>query len=156
MDQDGDQGRDRAAARPGSRWAPWVARYAVALLVFLALDMVWLTTIAQGLYRDQLGDLLRDPPNVLAAVVFYALFVAGLVFFVVEPAIRADSLRRALVTGAFFGVVTYATWDLTNLSVLADFPVAIVPIDLAWGGFVSASVAGATVVLARRFPAWAR
>ena len=143
---------------PGRRgaWIAWAGQYAVAAVVFLALDLVWLTTVAQRLYDDKLGDLLRDPPNVGAAVAFYALFVAGLVFFVVEPAVRAGAWRRAVLTGAFFGLVTYATWDLTNLAVIEGFPAVLVPIDLAWGAFVSAAVAGVTFLVARRLPGRAR
>ncbi len=139
-------------ARRG-RWVAPVGQYAVAMVVFLALDLVWLGVVAQPLYDDQLGDLLRDPPNVGAAVAFYALFVAGLLFFVVDPALRAGSWRRAWLGGAFFGLVTYATWDLTNLAVLDGFPLAVVPVDLAWGALLSATVAGTTYAVARRMPA---
>jgi uncharacterized membrane protein len=142
-------------ARHG-RWTARASQYAVAALVFLVLDLVWLGVVAQRLYDDQLGDLLRDPPNVGAAVAFYALFVAGLVFFVIEPAVRAASGRQALLTGAFFGLVTYATWDLTSLAVLEGFPAALVPVDLAWGAFVSAAVSVATYAVVRALPGWAR
>jgi uncharacterized membrane protein len=138
---------------------PWTARavqYAVAAVVFLVLDLLWLGTLAKPLYDDQLGELLRDPPNVGAAVAFYALFVAGLVFFVIEPAVRAGSWRRAVGTGAFFGLVTYATWDLTSLAVLEGFPALLVPVDLAWGAFLSAAVSATTWAVVRVLPDWAR
>lgn len=122
-------------------------QYAVAAVVFLAVDLVWLSLIADRLYDHFLGDLLADSPNAAAAVAFYAIFVAGLVYFVIAPAVAEHSARAALVRGAAFGFVTYATWDLTSLAVLEGFPVEIVPIDLAWGTFLAATVSTATYLV---------
>ena len=127
-----------------------VSQYFIAAVVFLALDLVWLGLVAQGLYEHFLGDLLADSPNAVAAFVFYAIFVAGLVYFVIAPAIEEQSARTAIVRGAAFGFVTYATWDLTSLAVIEGFPVGIVPIDLAWGTFLAATVSLATYHLWRR------
>jgi uncharacterized membrane protein len=127
-----------------------VSQYFIAAVVFLALDLVWLGLVAQGLYEHFLGDLLADSPNAAAAFVFYAIFVAGLVYFVIAPAIEEQSARTAVVRGAAFGFVTYATWDLTSLAVIEGFPVGIVPIDLAWGTFLAAAVSLATYHLWRR------
>lgn len=127
-----------------------VSQYFIAAVVFLALDLVWLGVVAQGLYEHFLGDLLADSPNAAAAFVFYAIFVAGLVYFVIAPAIEEESARAAVVRGAAFGFVTYATWDLTSLAVIEGFPVGIVPIDLAWGTFLAATVSLATYHLWRR------
>ena len=125
--------------------------YAVAVVVFLVLDLVWLTVVARRLYDELLGPLLADPVRPVPAVLFYALFVAGLVHFVVLPALARDSVRWAVGSGAFFGLVTYATWDLTSLSVLDGFPAALVPIDLAWGAVLSATVCAVTTLVVRRF-----
>lgn len=127
-----------------------VSQYFIAAVVFLALDLVWLGLVAQGLYEHFLGDLLADSPNAVAAFVFYAIFVAGLVYFVIAPAIEEESARTAVVRGAAFGFVTYATWDLTSLAVIEGFPVGIVPIDMAWGTFLAAAVSLATYHLWRR------
>ena len=124
-----------------------VGQYLVAAVVFLALDLVWLSLVAQGLYEHFLGDLLADSPNAAAAFVFYAIFVAGLVYFVIAPAVDEQSARTAVVRGAAFGFVTYATWDLTSLAVIEGFPVGIVPIDMAWGTFLAATVSTATYLL---------
>jgi uncharacterized membrane protein len=124
-----------------------VGQYLVAAAVFLVLDLVWLGVVAQPLYDRLLGDLLAPEPVVGAAVAFYALFVAGLVLFVVDPAVRAGSPRRAAATGAAFGLVTYATWDLTSLAVLRDFPAALVPVDLAWGTFLASTVSALTTLV---------
>ena len=129
----------------------WVLAYLVAAVVFTLVDLVWLTLVAPDLYADLLGDLLADPVRPEAAVAFYLLFVAGVVHFVVAPALRRASLRWAFGSGAFFGLVTYATWDLTALSVIEGFPAAVVPIDMAWGAFLASVVSGATTwVMLRR------
>lgn len=124
--------------------------YAVAMAVFVAVDLVWLTAVAADLYADQLGALLADPVHPLPAVAFYLIFVGGIVFFVVLPALRRDSVLWAAGAGAFFGLVTYATWDLTSLSVLEGFPAALVPIDLAWGAVLSSIVSLVTTAVVRR------
>lgn len=134
----------------------WLTQYVLAAAAFCVLDAIWLGTVAQGLYERHLGDLLAPSPNLAAAVVFYAIFVAGLVFFVIHPAVEAGSWQRALGAGAFFGFVTYATWDLTNLAVLRDFPASIVPIDLAWGTFLAAAVSVSTYALVQVLPDRAR
>ena len=117
---------------------------AAAALTFVAIDAMWLGTIANKLYKTQLGSLLREQPQMLAAVLFYALFIVALVFFVVQPALARNSWTYALCAGAFFGLVTYATYDLTNLSTLKDWPVKITVIDLIWGSVLSAVVSVAT------------
>lgn len=133
----------------------WVGRYLVATATFLALDLLWLGVVAARLYDELLGDLLADEPNALAAAAFYALFLVGLLHFVVHPALARGSVVRSARDGALFGLVTYATWDLTSLAVLADFPAALVPVDLAWGAFLSAAVATVTTAVALRVPALA-
>jgi uncharacterized membrane protein len=131
----------------------WAGRYLVAAATFLVLDLLWLGVVAVRLYEDLLGDLLAEQPNALAATAFYALFLVGLLHFVVDPALARGSVAWAARDGALFGLVTYATWDLTSLAVLADFPAALVPVDLAWGALLSASVASVTTAVARRIPA---
>ena len=135
---------------PAFRVRALAVQYAVAAVAFCLVDAIWLGTLAQPTYDHFLGDLLADSPNLGAAVAFYAIFVAGLVWFVIAPALAAGSWRLAAGSGAFFGLVTYATWDLTNLAVLRDFPPALVPIDLAWGTFLSASVSVMTYAVVRR------
>ena len=114
--------------------------YAVTLIGFLAIDMVWLTGVARGFYRKQLGFLLSDQPNWWAAISFYMLFVVGLLVFAVVPALEAGSLRRALLLGGFFGLVTYATYDLTNLATVKNWPWMVTLADMAWGTVLATSV----------------
>lgn len=125
--------------------------YVISIVVFFLIDMVWLGLIAKNLYAVQLGHLMSPKVNWLAAVLFYALFIAGLVFFVVEPAVAKDSLQYAVLAGAFFGLISYATYDLTNLATLKDWPVSITLIDLAWGMFLNGAVSGAAFMIATRF-----
>ena len=99
--------------------------------------------------EPRLGGLLADPVNWAAAIVFYLLFLAGIVFSVTLPAARAGSLARALATGAFFGLVAYATYDLTNLATLKGWPIGVTVVDICWGMVLTASVAAAGYAVAR-------
>jgi uncharacterized membrane protein len=114
--------------------------YVSVLAGFLAIDIVWLTVVARGFYRRQLGFLLSDQPNWWAAISFYLLFVAGLLVFAVVPALQAGSLRRALLLGGFLGLVTYATYDLTNLATVKNWPWRVTLVDMTWGLVLAASV----------------
>lgn len=120
--------------------AYYLKLYVFTFLGFLAIDIVWLAVVARGFYRDKLGFLLSDQVNWWAAIAFYLLFVAGLLVFVVVPALETSSLRRALLLGAFFGLVTYATYDLTNHATVKNWPWIVTVVDLAWGTVLAASV----------------
>ncbi len=115
--------------------------YILSLSVFLVIDMIWLLVISKKLYSDQLGYLMAKSPNLYAALAFYLIFIAGLLFFVIEPSLASNNWQYALFAGAFFGLVTYATYDLTNLATIRDWPILITAIDLVWGSFVSGSTA---------------
>lgn len=115
----------------------FIKTYLVALLVFSAIDAVWLGFIAKDLYAKNIGFLMRTPPNWTAAVIFYLLFIAGLVYFAIMPSKSMDGMLQIFMVGAFFGLVTYATYDLTNLATLKDWPINLTIIDLAWGAFIS-------------------
>lgn len=124
--------------------------YAIAIPIFFALDMTWLGLIAKTFYRKQIGTLLKPDVNWIAAITFYLLFLAGLVFFVIEPAMHRHSWSEALLRGAFFGLVAYATYDLTNLAVTKDWPLLITVVDMAWGTALAATVATCTYVIAQK------
>ena len=110
-----------------------VVAYFTTAVVFLALDAVWLGVVAREFYRAQLGDLMSPQPNLAVAAAFYALYVVGVVVFAVAPALAAGSWTTALVSGLLFGFFAYATYDLTNIATLRDWPVAMTVVDLAWG-----------------------
>jgi uncharacterized membrane protein len=131
-------------------WAD-ARNYVIALVIFLAIDMVWLTLIAKSLYAQHLGYLMAPKAKLLAAFLFYLLFVVGLQFFVLNPALAAGSWKTALFAGMFFGLVTYATYDLTNLATVRDWPVLITVVDLVWGSFVSGATALLSFLVIRKF-----
>lgn len=120
-----------------------VISYLLTTLVFFAIDMAWLGLIAKGLYKKYLGGFLSDQVNWPAAIIFYLLFIAGIFYFAILPAVEKNSLAKALVAGALFGFFTYATYDLTNLATLKNWPLPIVFIDMAWGALLTAMVSTA-------------
>jgi len=125
-----------------------IAAYLLTLVTFLAIDAVWLGLIARDLYKRDLGHLLA--PNVRwgAAGVFYLLYVAGVLILVVLPNLNAP-VTRAILLGAVFGLVAYATYDLTNLATLLRWPVRVTLLDLAWGTLLTAATAAAGWAWAR-------
>ncbi len=110
--------------------------------------MVWLGLVAKGFYAKHLGFLMRPDVNWLAAIIFYLLFIAGLIIFVVTPALAKGSWLYALSLGALFGLITYATYDLTNLATLKNWPLVVTLVDLLWGAVLAASVSVLTYLLA--------
>lgn len=124
--------------------------YCIAVPIFFAIDMVWLGVAAKNFYAKHVGFLMKANVNWAAAILFYLLFIAGLVVFVVAPAIEKGSWARALLFGALFGLVTYATYDLTNLATLKDWPLVVTVVDLIWGTALAASVSVATYFIAAR------
>lgn len=126
----------------------YIKLYFIALPVFFAIDMVWLGLVAKNLYFTQLGSLIKTDINWAAAIIFYALFIVGLVFFVIAPSVGQHSLRYAVSCGALFGLITYATYDLTNLATLKDWPLMISIVDMAWGAVLAGTVSGASYIIA--------
>lgn len=118
--------------------------YLLTVPVFLLVDLVWLGIVARGFYRTGLGHLLSPTVNWPAAIVFYLLFIAGILYFAVVPALTADSLGRAVLNGLLFGFFTYMTYELTNLATLPSWPLKVVLVDIAWGMALSATVAAAS------------
>jgi len=118
--------------------------YLATLVVFLLLDMLWLGWLGRDLYQQHLGQWLADKVKWPAAIVFYLLFIAGLIYFAVWPALESASSPRALFNGAFFGLVTYATYELTNLATHKDWPIEAVVIDMLWGTALCAIVGWAS------------
>ena len=109
-------------------------------VIMAVIDAVWLSVVANKFYKSQIGSLLLDKPNMGAAVAFYLIYVLGVVMFVLRPALEAGSWLHALLYGALFGFVAYATYDLTNLATLKGFTLKLVLVDLAWGAVLTAAV----------------
>jgi len=127
----------------------FIKYYLIALVVFLVIDLIWLGLIAKNLYAKQLGHLMSQNVNWVAAIVFYLLFIVGLVFFVIQPAVAKDSWSYALLVGMLFGLITYATYDLTNLATLKDWSISITIIDLIWGSSLGGIVSMITFFIVR-------
>lgn len=128
----------------------FVIRFLTAGAIFAVLDAVWLSTMINTFYKTQIGSLLADKPNMLAAVIFYIIYIIGITVFVVNPAISAGSWLIALGLGALFGAVCYATYDLTNAATLKDWPMTLVFVDIAWGMFATAVTSVLTYVVLTR------
>lgn len=123
--------------------------YLIALPVFFIIDMIWLGLIARGFYNKHLGFLMRPRPNWTAAIVFYLIFIAGILIFVVMPAKADGSAIKAVWLGLAFGLVTYATYDLTNLATIKQWPLVVTVVDLIWGMVLSASVGFLTYMISK-------
>ena len=130
-------------------------KYAIAYVsttaVLLAIDAVWLTTMASRLYRRHIGDLLAETFNPAPAALFYLIYAVGIVVFAIVPALGSGRLATALIQGALLGFVAYATYDLTNHATLRDWPVIITVIDICWGTFLTAAAATAGFLVTRYF-----
>ncbi len=128
----------------------FVKLFLITLPIFVVIDMLWLVFVARKFYQKNLGFLMRPDVNWLPAIVFYLLFIAGLITFVISPAIEKHSWFHSLIYGALFGLVTYATYDLTNLATLKDWPVVVTIADLIWGTVLAASVSLVTYLISVR------
>lgn len=117
--------------------------YAACVGTFFALDIAWLGFLAKGFYQRQMGHLLAEHTRWGAAIAFYLIYVAAIVVLAVLPGIEKQSVARAAALGAVFGLAAYAAFDLTSLALLKGFPSGVVPVDLAWGVVLTASVAAA-------------
>ncbi|MDY0010382.1 MAG: DUF2177 family protein [Candidatus Izemoplasmatales bacterium] len=113
--------------------------YLIAFVVFLAIDALWLGLVAPKFYKAQIGHLMAERPNFIAAGIFYLIFIVGVVYFI-KPNIEANELGKAVLGGAIFGFMAYATYDLTNLATLKDWPIMVTIVDLIWGTFLSSTI----------------
>lgn len=128
----------------------FVLAYSGTALVFLAADFIWLGTIAKNLYRSQMGHLLADEFRLGPAVIFYLMYIAGIVYFAIIPALASGRWQDAVLPGALLGFMAYGTYDFTNWAVMRDWPVGLTFIDLAWGTALTALAAAAGAALALR------
>mgnify|MGYP001811731167 FL=1 len=115
----------------------YAVAYVATALGFLVLDIIWLGFVAKNLYQREIGHLLLEDFNMVAAFAFYLMFIAGVVIFAVAPALQAGSWKTALLLGALFGFFTYATYDLTNLATLKGWSTTMTVVDIAWGAVLT-------------------
>lgn len=126
-----------------------VRLYGAMTVVFFAIDLTWIGVVAKRFYAQHLGALLRSEVDWIAALLFYAIYLAGILVFAVLPAIEAESMPRAIALGAFLGFFAYATFDLTCRALFRDFPLIVVAVDMLWGTVLTASVAVAGYAFGR-------
>ncbi len=129
----------------------YIKMYLTALSIFLVLDGLWLGLIAKTFYAKQIGFLFKTDINWIAALIFYLMFIVALIIFVINPALEKGSIIHALLYGAIFGLITYATYDLTNLATLKGWPVLVTIVDLIWGAFITATVSTLTYLIFTKF-----
>lgn len=128
----------------------YIKSFLVTFAVFMVIDLIWLGIVAKNLYAKYLGFIMTDQINWVAAIVFYVIFIVGMLFFVIHPALEKESIQYAFLVGALYGFITYATYDLTNLATLKDWPIAITAIDLVWGTTLSMLTAGISTAIIQK------
>ncbi|MGF9693827.1 DUF2177 family protein [Rhizobium sp. 0TCS1.26] len=128
----------------------YVVAYLSTAAVFFGLDFLWLGTVATGFYRSQLGEMMRERPNFVAAGAFYLVYVAGIVYFAVHPYIAGGSWSQALFAGALLGLVAYGTYDITNLATLKSWPLPMSLVDLAWGTLLTGTAAAIGLLVTQK------
>jgi uncharacterized membrane protein len=122
-------------------WGKLAALYGITTVVFFACDFVWLSTATSRIYKPMLGDLLADKPQLGVAAVFYLIYVVGILALAVVPGLQEGAVLGALWRGALFGLLAYATYDLSNLSTLRGWPWQLAAIDIVWGTTLNSVVA---------------
>jgi len=126
--------------------------YLIIFITMALIDGVWLTVMNKAFYRPQLGHLLSKKIDWLAAGLFYPLYVFGILFFVVSPALKNNlSLTQVFITGAVLGLVAYGTYDLTNQATLKNWPAMVTVVDLIWGALITGTVSALTVWIVKSF-----
>ena len=131
-------------------WMKAIKIYLITVPVFFLIDLCWIGLVAKDFYQKHLGYILSPKVNWTAALLFYFLFIAGIVFFAVKPALEQQSAMRAMLNGALFGFLAYATYDLTNLATIRDWPVIVAVVDMAWGAVLCGTVAWLSYIVSLR------
>ncbi len=126
--------------------------YTITFVIFLVIDFIWLNSIAKNLYSTKIGHLLAENPKLFPALIFYLIFVVGVIIFAVLPGYEAQNIWKTVILGALFGLLTYSTYDLTNLATLKNWPISVTIIDLIWGTSISTviSIAGYFIAIILR------
>ena len=130
---------------------PYIAAYLGAAVVFCVMDFIWLTLIAKSFYQSHMGALMAVEIRIVPAIIFYVLYLAGLVLFAISPALHEQNWLMAVGLGVGLGVIAYGSYDLTNMATLKGWSLSLTLVDMAWGAFVSAVSALAGFYAARIF-----
>jgi len=132
----------------------YIQLYLISTLIFFAIDMFWLGFLAKDFYREKLGYLMAPKVNWTAALIFYFIYIAGILFFAVIPGLNSGNFTTVLLNGAVLGFLCYATYDLTNLATVKNWPFAVVWVDILWGTILTGATAVLSFLLAQRFLTW--
>jgi len=127
-----------------------IVAYFISLGAFLAIDLIWLGLIAKNFYQKNLGGMMTKNPIWSAAILFYAVFIFGLLYFVILPGLNANSIKTLVTRALLFGFITYATYDLTNLATLKNWPKSLTVVDLIWGSVLSTLVSLITFIVIKK------
>ena len=129
----------------------WLAYFGVTFVVFMGIDLIWLGFVAKNIYAKYLGYLMAPKVNWLAALVFYVIFIIGILYFVIAPSLVDRDFTQLVIRAMLFGFMTYATYDLTNLATVRNWPITITIIDLIWGTTLSTSVSVISYLIITNF-----
>ena len=127
----------------------WLQAFVGVVVTFLVLDAIWIGVFVKKYYDRTVGHLMRSSPNVIAAVIFYVMYCAGVVVLAIAPAVPAGDWAHAMLAGAVLGALAYGAFTLTNMAILEGWTWGLVASDMAWGAFVTAICAVAGLQAAR-------
>ena len=122
----------------------------IASVIFLIVDVIWLSFATKSFYRPLIGNLLAEKPVIWAAALFYILYVFGMSIIVIQPCIESDSIFKTIYTGFIFGLVAYGTYNLTNMAVLNGWSPTVTFVDMFWGGSLTAFSATTGLYIAKK------
>ena len=118
---------------------------------FAAIDSIWLITMSTRLYKPEIGEMMAENFRLGPAIVFYLLYITGILVFAVQPALASGKWQTALVQGALFGFFCYMTYDMTNYATLKVWSLKVTILDLMWGTFLTGSAATVGLLVTRKF-----
>ena len=119
-------------------------------IIFLLIDILWLSYSVKNFYRPNLGSLLNEKPVLWAAISFYLLYIFGLSIIILQPAIQSDSILQTFFLGFVFGLVAYGTYNLTNMATIKNWSASVVFVDLIWGGLLTGSSSAMGIYLSKK------
>ncbi len=129
----------------------YVLLFLLTTLIFFAIDMIWLGAIARNFYREKLSFIFTGEVNWAAAIIFYFIYITGILYFVVVPGFGHHDWKTVLFNGAFLGFLCYATYDLTNMATIRQWPLTVVLADITWGTILTGSVSVLAFLAASRW-----
>lgn len=127
----------------------YALQYGSALVIFVIVDLIWLGIVARDYYHRELSGLMAEKFNIGAAAAFYLMYPVGIVVFAVAPALASGAWQQSALAGAGIGLFAYATYDLTNLATLRQWPLRLSILDMAWGTVLTATAATGAFLITR-------